>query len=199
MNSKRGLFNSIAFTAAWWGIVKAAEWRNDWMLWFVFVGYFILHGRYFVSLPLLASTLIVATLGYIMDAGLQGLGVFFVRDSFWSVWPPLWLFLMWILFVSSLPASMQSLRGKWVLSALFGGFGGFLSYWAGTQFGLLSFGIPKYDLGMVGELGQVFGLNLSASDFLAKAALFFCWVLIFPIFLELQNRIQVSLEVKNDK
>lgn len=54
-----------------------------------------------------------------------------------SLWLPLWLISLWLLFVSSLPLLQTLFQKKYLLASLLGALGGPLSYRAGSQFGLL--------------------------------------------------------------
>mgnify|MGYP001827882533 CR=1 FL=1 len=80
-------------------------------------------------------------LGVIVDSTQQALGLFsFKTDPGWPLWLPLWVFVIWAQFATLFHYALYWLKGRTLLAAIFGLFGGPLAYWAGIRMGAASFG-----------------------------------------------------------
>ncbi|WP_410016948.1 DUF2878 domain-containing protein [Pseudomonas sp. 7P_10.2_Bac1] len=80
----------------------------------------------------------VAVCGWVLDSALLHLGVFSFAAS--NVVLPLWLALIWLLFASTLPYSLNWTKRPWWVGSLLGAVGGPLSYWGGAK--LAGVGLP---------------------------------------------------------
>lgn len=80
-------------------------------------------------------------LGVLVDSIQQALGLFtFTRDPAWTLWLPLWVFVIWAQFATLFHYALHWLSGRYFLAAIFGLVGGPLAYWAGIRIGAASFG-----------------------------------------------------------
>ncbi len=55
---------------------------------------------------------------------------------------PYWIVMMWALFATTLNCSLNWLKGRWLLAALFGAIGGPLAFIAGSSMGAVEFNQP---------------------------------------------------------
>ena len=79
--------------------------------------------------------------GIVVDSFQQALGLFsFTRDPAWTLWLPLWVFVIWAQFATLFHYALHWLSGRYLLAAMFGLIGGPLAYWAGIRIGAASFG-----------------------------------------------------------
>ena len=80
-------------------------------------------------------------MGVIVDSSQQALGLFtFKTDPSWPLWLPLWVFVIWAQFATLFHYALHWLKGRTLISAIFGLVGGPLAYWGGIQLGAASFG-----------------------------------------------------------
>lgn len=85
---------------------------------------------------------------------------------------PIWLLLLWCIFIVSLNHSLKWLTERSLfVASLFGAFGGASSYWAGIQFG---------------------SLNAVWSDIWLIISLMAVWALLMPIFVICYRQLQFS-------
>ncbi len=77
---------------------------------------------------------IAAVIGFIFD-GLIQINSLIVYNDPGIPYPftPLWIVMLWVLFSITLNHSMSWLKGRFILSAIFGGIGGPLAYIAGEK------------------------------------------------------------------
>lgn len=78
--------------------------------------------------------------GLMIDGTLYSKGFFSFNVP--AVPIPFWLAIIWLALATLPHNSLAWLKGRLFLSALFGGLGGPLAYWAGTRFGAASFNWP---------------------------------------------------------
>jgi hypothetical protein len=85
---------------------------------------------------LLALT--AAATGFVFDSLLIAAGTFSpVRETLPAPFSPLWLTAMWVNFALILNVSLRWLRGRYLLGAVLGFFGGPLAYFAGARLGAI--------------------------------------------------------------
>lgn len=109
----------------------------------------------------LRLVLLVALPGMVMDAILSHVGIYQFPHGERL---PLWLAALWVAFAVSLPRSMGFLARFPLLAILFGGIGGTLSYFGGSQLG---------------------AVTLAAPTSTSLAVIGVAWAILFPIFLKL--------------
>ena len=87
------------------------------------------------------SLIVIATLiGTVWDSALMINGLYeFSNGVVVSVMVPFWLIAIWALFATTLNVSMNWLKGRYLLSAVFGAIGGPLAYYAGHRLGAVEF------------------------------------------------------------
>ncbi len=113
--------------------------------------------------------LVTCLLGIIVDSLQQWFGVLtFKTDPSWSLWLPLWVFVVWAQFASLLGFSLNWLSGRYLMGAALGLIGGPLAYWGGVRIG-------------AAELGNNLLLSLSS--------LVLVWTLMIPLLIWLRSRI----------
>jgi hypothetical protein len=84
--------------------------------------------------------LVVGVLGWTVDTTQALLGVFSFGTTSPVPWLcPLWLVAVWMMFATTLTASMRWLNGRYAVAALFGAAGGPLSYYYGLRLGAIEF------------------------------------------------------------
>lgn len=82
---------------------------------------------------------LVLTIGFTWDSLLVAFGILeFNSGLFHSALAPHWIIAMWALFSTTLNVSMSWLKGRYLLSAVFGAVGGPLAYYAGAKLGAVS-------------------------------------------------------------
>lgn len=82
----------------------------------------------------------------------------------WPGWAPPWILTMWVLFAPMLREPMRWLHRRPVLSALFGGIGGALSYAAAERLGACAFPDPVVAMAVLGAgWGLIIPLLLAAA------------------------------------
>lgn len=89
--------------------------------------------------PELALVLGAAMIGFIFDTVLVSTGVF--SPVFYLLPAPLsppWMVMLWINFAMTLNVSLGRLRGKYLLAAILGAFGGPMAYYGGAELGAMT-------------------------------------------------------------
>lgn len=96
----------------------------------------------------------VCLLGVSLDSLQQAFGLLtFKSDPAWTLWLPLWVFVIWAQFATLLHYALHWLAGRYLLAALFGLLGGPLAYWAGVRLGAAAFGSsPLLSLAVLGAV-----------------------------------------------
>jgi hypothetical protein len=81
--------------------------------------------------------------GLLIDGTLLATGFFsFTKDNGWPI--PLWLGVIWLGLATLVHHSLAWMRGRYLLSALFGALGGPLAYWAGERLGAMQFNLTLF-------------------------------------------------------
>ena len=130
------LINLGLFQLAWW----SAAWLTQ-SASYIISGLIILHCLLSPSLKADLRLMALLPLGLLVDGVLIALGCFRGIESAF----PLWLALLWVIFLMSLNHSLRALSRlglPWLM--LIGAFGGAGSYWAGLSLGALA--TPLSDL-----------------------------------------------------
>lgn len=134
------IVNFLAFQAGWFACVLGAANGLPWLGPLVVAGVLLLHvvivHNARQELQLAAAAL--AT-GLVFDSLLLTSGwVAYPSGVFIYGLAPVWILAMWVLFATTLNASMGWLKGKPVLAAVLGGVFGPLSYLAGQRLGAIA-------------------------------------------------------------
>ncbi|MCG9711572.1 DUF2878 domain-containing protein [Shewanella insulae] len=124
------LINLGLFQLAWW----SAAWLTN-SASYIISGLIILHCLLSPCLKADLRLMALLPLGLLVDGALIALGAFRGIESAF----PLWLALLWVIFLMSLNHSLRLLSGlslPWLM--LIGALGGAGSYWAGLSLGALT-------------------------------------------------------------
>jgi hypothetical protein len=163
------LINIMAFQVGWFVSVLAAAQKMPWIGPVAVLMVVALHlklakrPRAEVQLILLAMGL-----GLILDSLLLSTGWLRYPGGFWLAGAaPYWIITLWALFATTLNVSMRWLRGRFVLTMLFGAIGGPLSYLGGAKLGGMTLVAPASALG----------------------ALAVSWALVMPLLIWLSSRL----------
>jgi len=117
----------------------------------------------------------VAVLGFIVDTLLtQGGWLAFTSGVLLPDTAPYWMVALWMIFATTLNVSLNWLKNRWWLAAMFGATGGPLAYYAGTEFGAVTLMHPVSALVAVGV----------------------AWALAMPLLLVLAERLNGALRPK---
>ncbi len=136
------LLNIILYQAGWFCCVLGAAWGHPLIgalsaLLLLAIHLFLSRSRKTEGLRMLGACLV----GIAIDSIQQELGVFtFKTDPSWTLWLPLWVFVIWAQFATLFRYALHWLSGRYLLAAIFGMFGGPLAYWGGVRLGAASFG-----------------------------------------------------------
>jgi hypothetical protein len=135
------LINIAGFNAVWFSSVLGAANGMPWLGPLVFLPFCALTLAWGGKAAADAAAMLVcAGTGLILDSSYVWLGLV----GYASPWPsaqalPVWLLAMWLNFALTMNHSLGWLAPKPWLAALFGGFGGATSYFAGARLGALTF------------------------------------------------------------
>ncbi|QYJ88620.1 DUF2878 domain-containing protein [Shewanella halotolerans] len=124
------LINLGLFQLAWW----SAAWLTN-SASYIISGLIVLHCLLSPSVKADLRLMALLPLGLLVDGALIALGAFRGVESAF----PLWLALLWVIFLMSLNHSLRLLSGlslPWLM--LIGALGGAGSYWAGVSLGALT-------------------------------------------------------------
>lgn len=96
--------------------------------------------------------IVIATLlGTSWDSALMGAGLLaFNNGVVFDAIIPLWMVAMWALFATTLNVSMQWMKNRYLLAAVFGAIGGPVAYYAGHRLGAVEFSQVSTALLVVG-------------------------------------------------
>ncbi|AWB67249.1 hypothetical protein C2869_12720 [Saccharobesus litoralis] len=152
----------------------------------VVIGLIALH-CYWLNLTMssLRLYLLFAAFGFCLDWLLSVLGVFvfpteakhFPANT--STMPPIWLFVLWFGFVTTLSSGLKFLSGQYKLCVALGALGGTLSYYSAVKLEAVTFGIPTS---------------------LASLIIALLWALIMPAFVWLNdNQTQTTMTTLEDR
>lgn len=128
------LLNAVAYQSVWFIAILGGP-RYLWC------GFILLGLHFLFSSKRKADALLMLCLlmmGLVIDGLLKYSGFFSFNNDQFPL--PLWLLLIWMAFATLPHHSLHWLKGRPLLSALLGAFGGPLAYWAGVRLGAASFG-----------------------------------------------------------
>ena len=95
--------------------------------------------------------LITTLLGTSWDSALMGAGLLaFNNGVVFDAIIPFWMVAMWALFATTLNVSMQWMKNRYLLAAVFGAIGGPVAYYAGHRLGAVEFSQTSTALFVVG-------------------------------------------------
>lgn len=167
-STTRVLANLVAFQIGWFACVLGGAYGQPWAGTALALTIAVVHLASSARPGNEARLLAIATaIGAAWDSALVALG--WVSYSAGTLLPgtaPVWIVAMWTLFATTLNVSLNWLKNRHALAALFGAAGGPLAYYGGMKLGAVSF--P--DLGI------------------AMAALALGWAVIMPALMWLGQR-----------
>lgn len=161
------LFNFILFQAVWFLCIYGAA--DGLELLAVIVGIVCILVNSFLIDDIKANAKLIIQgilIGIVVDTLLIHLGLMSFKTQYWTTLSPLWMWVLWAGFASTINVSLSWLKYRLKLSALMGGVFGPLSYWAGVRMGAGSFSDTSLSLLVIGAL----------------------WALVTPMLLTLSNR-----------
>jgi hypothetical protein len=132
--------NFIGFQAGWFASILGAAAGLPWLgpvcVLVLVIGNMLVRRRWAADAALYLTA---GMLGYAGDSALvlSGLMGFPERAAFGQP-STIWMSFMWMNFAATLHASLAWLKGRYVLTAVFGLIGGPLAYWAGERFGAVT-------------------------------------------------------------
>ncbi len=135
------LINFAAFQVGWFSSVIGAAQQMPWLGPLAFLVVLAIHLRQ-ASRPKSELGLVIACgiIGVFFDSLLVAAGwVTYPSGLFSEMLAPYWIVTMWMLFGTTLNLSMGWMKGRPVLAALLGAFGGPSSYYAGQKLGGIQF------------------------------------------------------------
>lgn len=154
--SQKPLVNLIGFKLFWWAAILYQEQALPFLI--VLLG---LHLLWHSSPRIEATTVLaLAIIGFMIDSLLTIFGWFHFPESSGQL-PPVWLFLLWMGFISTLTTNLPSLQfGYWRLAFL-GAVAGVVSYGGAMQLAVVDWPNPNW---------------------LTLSIVAFTWFLLLPIF-----------------
>lgn len=141
-NIRTKLINMSLYQLGWFSCVLGAAWGKPLsgagLALLLLAIHLLLADNRPAELKLFAAACLI---GVLVDSLQQASGLFrFRTDPSWSLWLPLWVFVIWAQFASLFRFALHWLKRSYLLGALFGFFGGPLAYWAGIRLGAAEFG-----------------------------------------------------------
>lgn len=138
------VINFVGFQLAWFGAVFGAAGGHLWLgpaavlLWLAV--YALLSGRPRLEMQI---ALIALFMGLLADSLLIGTGVYTPRGLIegWPLTPP-WMLALWVNFGTLVNGSLSWLKGRYLLGAFLGAWGGPAAYYSGHRVGALTFHPP---------------------------------------------------------
>jgi len=140
------LVNMTAFQVVWFASVHGASIGQAWIGSALLVPFAVWQ---FATSPDPAydrrAMALLGVAGFVIDSSYPLAGIL----SYAAPWPfenlaPAWLVLMWVNLSLILNHSLAWLRRRYLLTAVLGGLGGAVSYWAGWRFGAVEFHWPPW-------------------------------------------------------
>ncbi len=142
MNKHLNIINALIFQIIWWGILLLKSHGEE--LWLVIIAVMGIAAQLLVlkAYPIkrLAVWLILALFGFAIDLGIAQTPIFQLLDT----GAPIWLFLIWVLFVSTLNHSLSYFKGRYILSSIGGAIFGPICYLAAGKWGVLTYTTDTY-------------------------------------------------------
>jgi len=150
MNLNKMLYNTFNYAGSavgWWSCVLGGTTGQPWLGPAVVTLYLSIH--FFWSKQRREDAIFILTAGFIGIAveslkKISGLIVYQADVPGWWGVPPVWMMALWLMFVSTLTASLGWLRGRYALSFALGAMFGPLSYLAGEGLGAISLPLPPF-------------------------------------------------------
>jgi hypothetical protein len=139
----RKLLNIILFQAAWFAAVLGAAGGNEWYgplaVALVLLVHFVLMEDRLSELSLL---LVAGIIGFCFDTALSIAGIVTPRgDILPHPFSQPWMISLWLNFAATLNVSLEWLKGRYLLAAIFGAVGGTCAYYGGARLGA-TLGLP---------------------------------------------------------
>jgi hypothetical protein len=162
------LLNYLALQAGWFACVLGAAHGRAWLGPLAVALLVALHlTRHPRRRRELLVVLCVAPLGTLVDSAQQALGwLRYAGEPLLGLLAPAWIAALWVLFPITFHSSLGWLRGRPLLTALFGAVGGPLGYLGGEQLGALEILPARW--ASLGGLALAWGLALPAFVWLAE-------------------------------
>src|SRR5512147_876045 len=135
------LLNFTMFYLGWFACVMGAGRGQLWLGPFVVAALVLIH-LYLAPRPVQEPRLILLTgiFGFAVDTLQASAGLYaFARTSAAPGLCPLWMMALWMIFATTLNASMSWLAGRYRLAAVLGAICGPVSYVAGARLGAIEF------------------------------------------------------------
>lgn len=135
ISSENRIINIVGFQIVWWGMVLYKTPA-------IIIGMcFLLFHFYFLNSPRKIEFRfigITASIGFLVDGVLHYLGVInFYPSGDYFLWPPVWLFVLWMSFCSTLRHSLGWIFQRRIIYIPAGGIGGALTYYSAEKLGAL--------------------------------------------------------------
>ncbi len=135
------MLNFVLFQLAWFACVLGAAHGMPWLGPLAVAAVATVH---LIRAPNgwseFALLLLAATIGTVFDSALVSTGWLAYPSGQWHpMLAPYWIIAMWIGFATTLNVSLNWLKGRSLLAALFGAIGGPLAYFAGAKLGGVTF------------------------------------------------------------
>lgn len=138
------VFNYAGSAVGWWSCVLGAAAGSAWLGPVVVAAYLSIHFAWSKQRQQDAIFILLAGLiGFGVEAIKKSTGlVIYQADVPGGLMPPIWMIALWLLFISTLTASLGWLRGRYLLSFALGAVFGPLSYLAGEGLGAITLPHP---------------------------------------------------------
>jgi hypothetical protein len=133
----RKLLNIILFQAAWFTAVLGAAGGNEWygplaVVLVLLVHFVVIEDR----LSELSLLLVAGILGFCFDTALSAAGIVTPRGHILPhPFSQPWMISLWLNFAATLNVSLEWLKGRYLLAAIFGAVGGAGAYYSGARLG----------------------------------------------------------------
>lgn len=133
-----GLFNFLAFEAAWFAAVTGGAAGRGALMSLAVVAVVVIHlalnrARLRGEILLIIA---VTLFGTLIEMGFMGAGLIrYAGTVEGQALPPIWIVALWFGFATLPNASLGWLKGRWGLQALLGLLSGPLTYWGGAKLG----------------------------------------------------------------
>ena len=153
------ILNGLLFNISWFVIVTSESNIIAPLVALLHLGvHFAMMGKGYIELKVIAQVLLI---GVVVDQLLFYFDVFVVSGK--AALPPLWITCLWPVLATTIMHASSGLQGRVVLAACLGGFGGAMSFIAGTRLTDVAFQSAFYGPMIIAVL----------------------WVIMFPLLLQL--------------
>jgi hypothetical protein len=135
--NKKLFLNLIAFQISWFSCVIGAGMQYPWLGAIIVLTFTVWHlrGSKNAQAEILLLS-IVMMIGGLFDQVLQSASLIHYQSHGWSdALVPAWILALWLAFACTLNVSLRWMRGKWLLSIIFGLIGGPLAYIGAEKLG----------------------------------------------------------------